>query len=66
MHKEKLYTLIKSPMITEKSARAADLNKQYVFKVDLDSNNCSIICILIGILGGSRHGTSSGAFKKFF
>jgi large subunit ribosomal protein L23 len=42
MHKEKLYTLIKSPMITEKSARAADLNKQYVFKVDLDSNKREI------------------------
>ena len=42
MHKEKLYTLIKSPMITEKSARVADLNKQYVFKVDLDSNKREI------------------------
>ena len=42
MHKEKLYTLIKSPMITEKSARATDLNKQYVFKVDLDSNKREI------------------------
>jgi len=42
MHKEKLYTLIKSPMITEKSARATDLNKQYVFKVDIDSNKREI------------------------
>ena len=38
MHNEKLYTLIKSPIVTEKSARIGESLKQIVFKVDLDSN----------------------------
>jgi len=38
MHNEKLYTLIKSPIVTEKSARVGEKLKQIVFKVDLNSN----------------------------
>ena len=35
MHNEKLFTLIKSPIVTEKSARVGESLKQIVFKVDL-------------------------------
>ena len=42
MHNEKLYTLIKSPIVTEKSARIGESLKQIVFKVDLDSNKREI------------------------
>ena len=38
MHNEKLYTLIKSPIVTEKSARLGETLKQIVFKVDLNAN----------------------------
>jgi large subunit ribosomal protein L23 len=42
MHNEKLYTLIKSPIVTEKSARVGETLKQIVFKVDLNSNKREI------------------------
>ena len=42
MHNEKLYTLIKSPIVTEKSARVGESLKQIVFKVDLDSNKRAV------------------------
>jgi len=42
MHNEKLYTLIKSPIVTEKSARIGESLKQIVFKVDLDANKREI------------------------
>ena len=35
MHKEQLYTLIKSPIITEQTAQLGEKLKQVVFKVDL-------------------------------
>ena len=34
MHKEQLYTLIKSPIITEQTAQLGEKLKQVVFKVD--------------------------------
>ena len=37
MGKEKLYTLIKSPIITEQTAQLGEKMKQVVFKVDLSA-----------------------------
>ena len=42
MHNEKLFTLIKAPIVTEKAARVGELNKQVVFKVDLSANKREI------------------------
>ena len=42
MHNEKLFTLIKSPIVTEKSARVGESLKQIVFKVDLTANKREI------------------------
>ncbi len=37
MKPERLYTLIRSPLISEKSMRVAERANQYVFKVDLNA-----------------------------
>ena len=42
MDKEKLYTLIKSPIITEQTAQLSEKYKQVVFKVDLSANKKEI------------------------
>ena len=42
MHKEQLYTLIKSPIITEQTAQLGEKLKQVVFKVDLSANKRDI------------------------
>ena len=42
MHNEKLFTLIKAPIVTEKSARVGEELKQFVFKVDLSANKREI------------------------
>ena len=42
MGKEKIYTLIKSPIITEQTAQLSENLKQVVFKVDLSSNKREI------------------------
>ena len=42
MHKEQLYTLIKSPIITEQTAQLGEKLKQVVFKVDLSANKSDI------------------------
>ena len=42
MLNEKLYTLIKAPIVTEKSARVNEAHKQVVFKVDLNANKREI------------------------
>ena len=42
MGKEKLYTLIKSPIITEQTAQLGEKMKQVVFKVDLSANKRDI------------------------
>ena len=42
MGKEKLYTLIKSPIITEQTAQLGEKMKQVVFKVDLSANKREI------------------------
>lgn len=42
MGKEKLFTLIKSPIITEQTAQLGEELKQVVFKVDLSANKREI------------------------
>ena len=42
MVKEKLYTLIKAPIITEQTAQLGEKLKQVVFKVDLSANKLEI------------------------
>ena len=42
MSKEKLYTLIKSPIITEQTAQLSETLKQVVFKVDISANKKEI------------------------
>ena len=42
MHKEQLYTLIQSPIITEQTAQLGEKLKQVVFKVDLSANKRDI------------------------
>ena len=42
MHKEQLYTLIKSPIITEQTAQLGEKLKQVVFKVELSANKRDI------------------------
>ena len=42
MGKEKLYTLIKAPIITEQTASLGENLKQVVFKVDLSANKREI------------------------
>lgn len=42
MSKEKLFTLIKSPIITEQTAQLGEKLKQVVFKVDLSANKREI------------------------
>ena len=46
MVKEKLYTLIKSPIITEQTAQLGENLKQVVFKVDLSANKLEIKKVL--------------------
>ena len=42
MDNEKLFTLIKAPIITEQTARLGESLKQVVFKVDLSANKREI------------------------
>ncbi|AFT67747.1 MAG: 50S ribosomal protein L23 [Cycloclasticus pugetii] len=42
MNQEFLLQLITAPVVTEKSSIAADLNNQYVFKVDSSANKADI------------------------
>ena len=42
MSKEQLFTLIKSPIITEQTAQLGEKLKQVVFKVDLSANKREI------------------------
>ena len=42
MNKERLYTLIKSPLITEKTSKISQENNQVVFKVDINANKREI------------------------
>ena len=42
MSNERLYTVLLSPRVTEKSTRVAESSNQYVFKVTTDSNKKEI------------------------
>jgi large subunit ribosomal protein L23 len=42
MDNEKLYTLIKTPLVTEKTSRLGESLKQIVFKVDISANKREI------------------------
>ena len=43
MDKEKLFTLIKAPIITEQTASLGEKLKQVVFKVDLSANKSCLL-----------------------
>lgn len=42
MNQERLITLLRSPVISEKATRVADLNKQFVFEVARDATKPEI------------------------
>ena len=42
MNKDRLYTVLKAPRMTEKTARAGETGNQYVFTVAKDANKADI------------------------
>ena len=76
MHNEKLFTLIKSPIVTEKSARVGEALKQVVFKVDLSANKreikkaveelfkVEVTKVTTSIVNGKRKRNRNGLYKK--
>ena len=76
MHNEKLFTLIKSPIVTEKSARVGEALKQVVFKVDLSANKreikkaveglfkVEVTKVTTSIVKGKRKRNRNGLYKK--
>ena len=72
MHNEKLFTLIKSPIVTEKSARVGESLKQIVFKVDLTANKkaveelfkVEVTKVTTSIVKGKRKRNKNGLYKK--
>ena len=76
MHNEKLFTLIKAPLVTEKSARVGESLKQIVFKVDLSANKreikkaveelfkVEVIKVTTSIVKGKRKRNRYGIYKK--
>ena len=76
MGKEKLYTLIKSPIITEQTAQLGENMKQVVFKVDLSANKreikqaveelfkVEVINVTTSIMKGKTKRNRFGAYKK--
>ena len=76
MHNEKLFTLIKSPLVTEKSARVGETLKQIVFKVDLSANKreikkaveelfkVEVTKVTTSIVKGKRKRNRYGIYKK--
>ena len=76
MVKEKLYTLIKAPIITEKTAQLGENLKQVVFKVDLSANKLEIkkaveelfkvevIKVTTSVVKGKRKRNRFGIYKK--
>ena len=76
MGKEKLYTLIKSPIITEQTAQLGEKINQVVFKVDLDANKreikkaieklfkVEVIKVTTLIVKGKRKRNRFGIYKK--
>ena len=76
MHNEKLFTLIKAPLFTEKSARVGETLKQIVFKVDLSANKreikkavedlfkVEVTKVTTSIVKGKRKRNRYGIYKK--
>ena len=76
MDKEKLYTLIKSPIITEQTSQLGEKINQVVFKVDLDANKreikkaieklfkVEVIKVTTSIVKGKRKRNRFGIYKK--
>ena len=76
MHNEKLYTLIKAPIVTEKSARVGEELKQLVFKVDLSANKreikqaveelfkVEVLKVTTSIVKGKRKRNRTGLYKR--
>ena len=76
MHNEKLFTLIKAPLVTEKSARVGETLKQIVFKVDLSANKreikkaveelfkVEVIKVTTAVVKGKTKRNRFGVYKK--
>jgi len=76
MGKEKIYTLIKSPIITEQTAQLSEKYKQVVFKVDLSANKkeiknavetlfkVDVIKVSTSVVKGKRKRNRFGIYKK--
>ena len=76
MDKEKLYTLIKSPIITEQPAQLGEKINQVVFKVELDANKreikqaveklfkVEVVKVTTLIVKGKRKRNRFGIYKK--
>ena len=76
MGKEKLYTLIKSPITTEQTAQLSEKYKQVVFKVDLSANKkeiknavetlfkVDVIKVSTSVVKGKRKRNRFGIYKK--
>ena len=76
MGKEKLYTLIKSPIITEQTSQLSEKYKQVVFKVDLSANKkeiknavetlfkVDVIKVSTSVVKGKRKRNRFGIYKK--
>jgi len=74
--KEKLYTLIKSPIITEQTAQLGESLKQVVFKVDISANkkeikkaveklfNVEVIKVTTSVVKGKTKRNRFGLYKK--
>ena len=76
MSKEKLYTLIKSPIITDPTAQLGESLKQVVFKVDISANkkeikkaveklfNVEVIKVTTSVVKGKTKRNRFGLYKK--
>ena len=76
MHKEQLYTLIQSPIITEQTAQLGEKLKQVVFKVNLSANKrdikkaveelfkVEVVNVTTSIVKGKRKRNRFGIYKK--
>ena len=76
MVNEKLFTLIKSPIITEQTAYLGENFKQIIFKVDLSANkreikqaveklfNVEVLNVTTSIVKGKKKRNRFGLYKK--
>ena len=76
MDKEKLFTLIRSPIITEQTAQLGEKLNQVVFKVDLSANKreikqaveklfeVEVLKVTISVVKGKTKRNRFGIYKK--